>query len=509
MNEEENQEIIIEQKEAAVEPPPNRKPLYVGGAAAVLLLLTALIIWFSRSGDSGRAVPAPRSVTFDQGSTGTDAEPVGEQTITIAADELEHAGIKIETVGETMSSEAANGSSTGVVQANAYAETPVFPLLGGIVRRVNVELGQNVQRGQPLAVVFSDELAAAQSRYLALQTEAQTARQNYERTARLVKISPVSNAELDEALAKLKIANAELAEHHQHHQRATKLLAIGAVSREEYEDATTKIKTAEASVEEAKKRYDRAVQVAQINPVSRSEFEQAAVKRQTAESELAAAGQKLVLYGLSAGRVNALRSPSQITSEVSIPAPVSGTITKRDANVGQVVDTSKELMKVTNLSTVWVIAQVYEKDLGQLRAGSGASVTSDAFPGRLFRGRVTYIDPNIAPETRTAQARIELENPGQLLKLGMYVNVAFGSMGTAERTMPVIPASAVQSVNNRQVVFTATDQPNVFAVKPVRLGAESDGKFAVLEGLNVGDRIVTDGSFMLRAELLKRDPSHH
>ena len=117
------------------------------------------------------------------------------------------------------------------------------------------------------------ELAAAQSRYLALQTEAQTARQNYDRTAKLVKISPASNAELDQALAALKIADAELVEHHKHHDRTAKLLEIGAVSREEYEMATTKLATAEANVIQAKNRYDRAVQVAEINPVSRGEFE--------------------------------------------------------------------------------------------------------------------------------------------------------------------------------------------------------------------------------------------
>ena len=136
-------------------------------------------------------------------------------------------------------------------------------------------------------------------------------------------------------------------------------------------------------------------------------------------------------------------------------------------------------------------------------------MTTDAYPGKLFRGHVTYIDPNINQDTRTVQVRVELDNPGQILKIGMYVNVAFGSMGTAERTMPTIPAAAVQNMNNKQVVFVATDKPNVFAIKPVRLGKENNGKFSVLEGLNVGDRVVTDGSFLLRAELLKQNPTHH
>ena len=202
-------------------------------------------------------------------------------------------------------------------------------------------------------------------------------------------------------------------------------------------------------------------------------------------------------------------SPSQITSEIALTAPVSGTITKRDVNAGEVVEANKELMRVTNLSSVWAIAQVYEKDLSLIRAGSGASVTTDAYPGRLFRGHVTYIDPNINQETRTAQVRVELDNPSQILKIGMYVNVAFGSTGTSERTMPTIPSASVQNMNDKQVVFVTTDKPNVFLVRPVRLGKENKGQYIVLEGLNVGDKVVTDGSFLLRAELLKQQPNHH
>ena len=501
MNEENNEEIIAEET-------PNRKPLYIALAVIGVLVIGALGFWFFRNRDVGQVVQAPRNVTFGDNSGGPTADNTSEQTVTIAPDQVEKIGLKVETVGETLSSEAMSVAATGVVQPNAYKETPVISLLGGVLRSVTGELGQNFVKGQTLAVIFSDELAASQSRYLALQTDAQAARQNYERTARLVKISPASNSELDQALAALKIADAELEEHHQHHDRTMKLLAIGAVSREEFEMANTKLVTAKANVVEATNRYNRALQVAEINPVSRSEFEQAAVKRQTAESDLAVSRQRLILLGMSPQRVNALHSPSQITSEISLTAPISGTITKRDVNAGEVVEANKELMRVTNLSSVWAIAQVYEKDLGLIRDGSGASVTTDSYPGKLFRGHVTYIDPNIDQATRTAQVRIQLDNPGQILKIGMYVNVAFGSGGVAEHTTPTIPSGAVQNMNDKQVVFVATDKPNVFTVKQVRLGKENNGQFTVLEGLNVGDKIVTDGSFLLRAELLKQPPNN-
>ena len=280
-------------------------------------------------------------------------------------------------------------------------------------------------------------------------------------------------------------------------------MEIGAASREDFEQATTKLKTAEADVQEARSRYERAVQVAQINPVNRSSFEQAAVKLRTAESELASVRERLLLLGLSQQKVDALRSPNQISSLLTLTAPVSGTVTSRSVNTGEVVEANKELMRITDLSSVWVIAQVYEKDLGRICVGSGASVTSDAYPEQVFRGHVTYIDPNINQETRTAQARIELDNPGQKLKIGMYVNAALASLGGAENTMPVVPPAAVQNLGNQQVVFLVTDNPNVFTMRPVRLAAESNGLYPVIEGVTVGDHVVTDGSFLLRAEWLK------
>jgi RND family efflux transporter MFP subunit len=488
--------------------------MYVALSVIGAIVLGALLILLFRSSreGGGEVVPAPRSVTFDDGGNQETSLllPAGEQTVTIEPEQVERIGIKIETVGETMSAEAASVAANGVVQPNAYSETPVISLIGGVVRRVGAQLGENVSRGQTVAVVFSDELAAAQSRYLALQTETQTARQASERAARLLKINPVSRAELDEAQARLRTKEAELDEAQRRFSRTVKLVEIGASSREELEQDRTKLKTAEAETEQSRKQYNRTSEIVRINPVSRTESEQAAVKLRTAESELANARQRLLLLGLSEQRLNALRSPSQISSEFALTAPVSGTVTSRNVNQGEIIEANKELMKVTNLSSVWIIAQIYEKDLAKIRTGSGASVTTDAYPGKLFRGRVAYIDPSINQETRTAQARVETENPGQIFKIGMYVSISFGALGTGEMTAPVIPAAAVQNINNRQVVFVVGDKPNVFVMKPVRLGAETGGggRQIVLEGLNVGDKIVAEGSFLLRAEMLRQNPSN-
>ena len=281
---------------------------------------------------------------------------------------------------------------------------------------------------------------------------------------------------------------------------------VAVVTSSDLAAAQSRYLTAQAEVEEQRKHYRRTAQLVEIGAASREEFEQATTKVRSAESETAAQRQRLLLLGLTPGRVEALRSPSQVSSEVSLPAPVGGTVIARSANPGEVIEANKEVLRVADLSSVWVIAQVYEKDLARVPVGSGASVTSPAYPGRVFRGRVAYVDPQLDPATRTAQARVELANPGQALKIGMYVGVTFGALGGAESTGPVVPASAVQNLGGRQVVFVATNDSNVFALRPVRLGPESGGYLPVLEGVTAGERVVTEGSFMLRAEWLKLHP---
>ncbi|MBX3295720.1 MAG: efflux RND transporter periplasmic adaptor subunit [Acidobacteria bacterium] len=499
---------VISHTEQTITDPPRSRRVHPGVIAATISAagLILLLVWYFalRDSSAGRPVPAPRSTAMDDLPAG---EPMTRQTLTITPEQLATSGISIETVGEQLAAEVGLTASTGVIEANAYRNTPALALVGGVVRAVPPELGENVNRGQTVAVVFSNEFAEAQSRYIALQTETENARQNYERTQRLVGINQPGRTELDQAAKQLKAAEAALAEMQNRYQRTTRLIKIGAASREELEQDNTKLRTAEAEVTEARRRHERAGRLVEINPETRTQNEEALNKLRSSESELATSRQRLILYGMSPDRVSSLRNASQVTSELAVLAPIGGTVTSRTVNAGEVVEANKELLRVTDLSNVWVIAQVFEQDLPRLRVGSGASVTTGAFPNRLFRGHVTYIDPAIDQATRTAKVRVELVNPDRALKLGMYVNVAFGSLGQSERTVAVIPSTALQTFNSRQVVFIATADPTVFEMRPVRVGAEINGRYPVIEGLNVGDRIVTRGSFMLRAEWQKAQQS--
>lgn len=479
-----------------------QKVMIAGVAAIAGLGMVILLVWyFSRSGDAGRLVPAPTVSAGDPSNS--DATSITDETLTLSATEVENAGLTIETVGEQLSAESETVAATGTVEANAYKQTPAIALVGGIVRRGLPELGDSVRAGQAVAVLFSDDFAQTQSRYVALRTELENARKNYERSLRLVEINQPGRGEVEQAARQRAAAEAAVAEFRNRFERTNRLIRIGAASREELEQDTTKLRTVEAELEEAKLREARALRLLPISPEVKAASEESLNKLRTAETEIASVRERLILYGMPSARIASLRSSSQISAEVSVPAPVSGVVTSRAVNAGEVVDANKELLRITDLSSVWVIAQVFERDLARLRVGSGASVTSDAFPESIFRGQVTYIDPQFDNTTRTGKVRIELDNPGRVLKLGMYVKVAFGALGDAERTSPVVPASAVQRISDQDVVFLPTADPVVFALRSVRLGPEVDGRRTVLDGLKVGDRVVTNGSFLLKAAWLK------
>ena len=418
----------------------SRWMLIIGFVLVVATVAAALLFGRGSSNEEGRPVPDPTGATVPAPSngtgTGTRPQP-GEITITLSPDRIDSAQIKTETAAEQANTGApavAGMRTTGVVQSNGYKETPVFPVAGGVVREVNVQLGDRVRRDQPLAVIFSTELADVEGEYL----------------------------------KKL----AELEEHHKHHQRATELVEIGAISREEFEQATSSYKIAQANVSSTRER--------------------------------------LILLGVASPQVDALRSTGQVNSLISVSAPAAGTIINRAVNTGEVVDKGKELFRVADLSTVWVIGQIYEIDLTKVRIGTHAAMTTPAYPDRTFTGQVSYIDPRVDPNTRTAQVRIEVTNSGEMLKLGMFLDVAFGAAAreaTSGKPVVAVPRSAVQSIGAKQVVFVAADQAGVFIQRDVMAGPETNGLVPIYSGVNAGERVVTVGSFLLSAESLKLNPA--
>ena len=409
------------------------------GAIAIVLIAAGVaggIAWSGRRTEkmaptAGEA-PAPSSSTAPGSMPGMPGMPASPprggakadepMEVTLTADAMGRAGIKTAVVATRTAMSAL--TVPGTVTSNAYRDTKVNALVGGVMRQVTAELGTVVTRGQPLAVIFSAELADAQMRYLSMQ--------------------------------------AMLQADHQKRVRTEKLAELGAVSRQELEEII--------AVHSAR------------------------------ETEVAAARQRLLLLGLSADRVANLRTAAQVVSEVTVSAPAGGVVVARSVNPGQVVNAGQELFVVTDLSTVWVIGDLYEKDFAGVRVGSEAAVSAASNPNSaLRRGRVTYIDPRVDPATRTAKVRVEVQNENQEMRLGMYVTVSFETRGGEAVTS--VPRSAVQSIGERTVVYVAVpDGDGRFSERTVKVGAPMGDYVQVLDGVKAGERIVTEGSFFLRSE---------
>ena len=274
---------------------------------------------------------------------------------------------------------------------------------------------------------------------------------------------------------------------------------LATIFSSELADAQTRYLSMRAMLEADHKKLQRTERLVAIGAASRQELEEVTAVHTGHETEVASARQRLVLLGLTQPEVSGLTDPSKVASQIMVPAPIGGVVTARSANPGQVVTMGQELFVVTDLGTVWLVGDLYEQDFAAVRVGSGATVTTAAYPGSVLRGRVSYIDPRVDPQTRTAKVRVEVPNPGGRLRLGMYVNMVFAGAGGQRQV--VVPRAAVQSMGDQSVVFLpVAGEEGKFLRRKVRLGPASGDSYVVLEGLRAGDTVVTDGSFLLRAE---------
>lgn len=240
-----------------------------------------------------------------------------------------------------------------------------------------------------------------------------------------------------------------------------------------------------------------------IGSASRQEVEMAHAEHSALTSGLEGARTRLELIGLTSDQVAALSRASQVTATTSVRAPLDGVVTARQANVGVNVDGAMPLFTVTDLSTVWVVGDLYERDFSRIGVGRTVTITTDGFPGLTWHSAIGYIDPQLNRETRTAKVRAEVRNAQQQLRLGMYAQMRIDTIG--DQATPVIPVSALQTIGDHAVVYVAsTDTPGLFIERPIQTGVEAGGRIAVVSGVAVGESVVSAGSFFLRAEHERR-----
>jgi len=208
------------------------------------------------------------------------------------------------------------------------------------------------------------------------------------------------------------------------------------------------------------------------------------------------ARQKLELLGIAPQDVEALAASGKPANTVNVRAPVRGYIARKAALRGVYVQPGTELFQIADLSTVWVIADVYESEIGRVKVGQRAVLELASYPGERFTGKVTFIYPALAAGSRTLQARVEFRNPGMKLRPGMYGDVTL-DLGAAHAI--VVPADSLVDTGEVQYVFVSKGNGR-FEPRRVRAGWSGGGKVAVLDGLAEGERVVTTANFLLDSE---------
>jgi Cu(I)/Ag(I) efflux system membrane fusion protein/cobalt-zinc-cadmium efflux system membrane fusion protein len=211
---------------------------------------------------------------------------------------------------------------------------------------------------------------------------------------------------------------------------------------------------------------------------------------------LQAATDRLRQLGVSPQAIANLEQTGKVQRELTVESPVSGYITERNALPNLYVQPETKLYTIADFSTVWVYANVFQTDIGHLKSGDSAAVTTDAYPGRTFKGRIDQILPQVDAMTRTARVRLVFSNPGIVLKPGMYVNV---SIGVPLGRQLVIPASGVLQAGTRQIAFIDHGEGNL-EPREIEVGQRLDDHVVVLKGLRNGERIVSSANFLVDSE---------
>ena len=330
---------------------------------------------------------------------------------------------------------------TGSIGPNETRVAHIRPLTQGRILDVNVTLGDTVRANQVLAVYDNIELGELLGQYSV-------------------------------GLAATSKANADAEASEKSLERARNLVALGAVAQAEVE----------------RRSAEHAGGLAAIN---------------TQRAELARIEEKMHRYGLtdadSKEAVQAGREHREV-SRTPVRAPIGGIITKYDLAQGEVVGADREIFTIADLSTVWVQADLYEKDIAAVRKNLLVKVSVDAFPGEVFPGRITYISDVLDPKTRTTKVRCEVANLSGRLKVDMFATIAIPT--PQGRTATMVPSTAIQQIDDQPAVFIAL-AGNEFERRNVVVGVRDGEWIEIVSGLKPKETVVTTGSFDLKSLLLR------
>lgn len=383
----------------------------------------------------------------DSVATSAETEGVGghaaeaEGVVQIPGRAQQESGIEV--VKATLRPFRDSLSVTGTVGPDQTRIAHVRPLARGVVDEVFVQFGSQVAKTQPLLSYDNVELGLAVGEYLS-------------------------------ALSGLRASQTDLQMKEKILDRSAEMLRVGALARTTHDVREAEYQSAVASVDNSKSNV--------------AKFEEQLHRFGLSDSDIAKLGED--------GQAGYHRTASHTT----IRAPSPGVITAYNVSTGETVDPSSELLTITDISTVWVLADVYERNLGSVKLGSKVSIRVPSYPGEVFEGRITYIGDVIEQETRTARVRCVVNNPGKRLKLDMFATVEIPTETTAQGVS--VPTAAIQQIENQPVVFVQRSETE-FEQRPVTLGLEAKGWTQVLQGVKEGEAVIGEGSFYAKTAALR------
>ena len=208
--------------------------------------------------------------------------------------------------------------------------------------------------------------------------------------------------------------------------------------------------------------------------------------------------QRLRNWDISETELQRLQQEGKVRQSLTLRAQAGGVVLEKRAVAGMRFMPGEMLFQIADLSSVWLLADVFEQDLGLVRQGQSVKIRVDAYPDQAFTGKVTFIYPTLVPETRTARVRIELPNPAGLLKPAMYARVEIAS-GRDRGKVLAVPDSAILDTGTRQLVLVQRGE-GAFEPRAVKLGRRTDGYFEVLDGIRAGESVVVSANFLIDAE---------
>ena len=264
------------------------------------------------------------------------------------------------------------------------------------------------------------------------------------------------------------------------------------VASPDYAQARTNYLKARDAFSLAEKNYTRSEDLYAHHAIAEAELLQAESARNQAQADFEAAEQALKVLGVEPDGL--LKGP--VSPEIPVLVPIAGEVVERLVGPGQVVQAgATQVFTISNMSTVWVLANVYEHDLRYVHVGDPVAIQTDAYAA-TFRGRISYVAAALDATTRTLQARVVTDNPGRKLKKDMYVTATVRA-GVIENALTVPDAAVLRTSENQPFVYVSTG-PNQFAQRLVTVGESQDGKTEIASGLKAGERVVADGSLFLQ-----------